>query len=192
MPPQPKCKHVHIKEKTKTAGTSYVKGWCSECKAFVYTDKSFCICCMKRVKHKTHHLWLKRILNQGVRQLNDILNEYEKAIQDYTKTIELNPSDAAAYSIRGDCYSELAQYEKAINDYSKAIELKPSDAVTYNHRGVSYFLSGNTQQSIKDYTKAIELAPQLPNSYGNRATSYYFLKEYLKAIEDYTKVIGKL
>lgn len=78
MPPQPKCKHVHIKEKTKTAGTSYVKGWCSECKAFVYTDKSFCICCMKRVKHKTHHLWLKRILNQGVRQLNDILNEYEK------------------------------------------------------------------------------------------------------------------
>lgn len=33
---------------------------------------------MKRVKHKTHHLWLKRILNQGVRQLNDILDEYEK------------------------------------------------------------------------------------------------------------------
>ena len=52
----PECKCVHIDQRTRTSGTPYVKGWCNTCGAWVFTEKSFCICCMKRVKHKVHHL----------------------------------------------------------------------------------------------------------------------------------------
>ena len=75
---QPVCRHAHNEERTRTNSDTKIKGWCSECKAFVYTEKSFCICCMKRVSHKTHHLRLKRILNTGIQQLDSIIDEYEK------------------------------------------------------------------------------------------------------------------
>lgn len=75
---QPVCRHAHITEKTKTGGTPYVKGWCEHCKAFVYTDKRFCICCMKRCKHETHHLGLKRILNAGIQQLENTIDDFER------------------------------------------------------------------------------------------------------------------
>ena len=61
--PQPICKHVHISERTKTDGTPYIKGWCEKCKAWVYTEKRYCICCRKYVKHRSHYLRLKKILN---------------------------------------------------------------------------------------------------------------------------------
>ena len=54
--PQPKCRHVHISEQSKTDGTPYLKAWCEKCKGWVYTEKRFCICCRGYVKHKTHYL----------------------------------------------------------------------------------------------------------------------------------------
>ena len=38
--------------------------------------------------------------------------DYDKAIDDYTKTIELNPDDADAYYSRGNAYRKSEQYDK--------------------------------------------------------------------------------
>jgi len=74
--PQPECRHVHISERSKTDGTPYIKGWCEKCKAWVYTEKRYCICCRKYVKHKSHFLRLKKILNIA-------MEEHYQAIQEY-------------------------------------------------------------------------------------------------------------
>ena len=60
-------RHVHICMRSKTDGTPYLKGYCPKCKAWVHTDKSFCICCMQRVRHKTHYIHLRRILNEALK-----------------------------------------------------------------------------------------------------------------------------
>jgi len=73
---QPVCRHVHVSKQTKTSGTPYLKGWCEKCKAWVYTEKRYCICCRKYVKHKSHYLRLKRLLNNA-------LEEHYQAVQDY-------------------------------------------------------------------------------------------------------------
>ena len=75
--PQPVCRHVHISERTKTDGTPYIKGWCEKCKAWVYTEKRYCICCRGYVKHKTHHLHLKRILNEALKIHDKTVSEYK-------------------------------------------------------------------------------------------------------------------
>jgi tetratricopeptide (TPR) repeat protein len=49
--------------------------------------------------------------------------QYDKAIADYTKAIELDSNYADAYCNRGSVYNTLQQYEKAVADYTKAIEL---------------------------------------------------------------------
>lgn len=44
-------------------------------------------------------------------------HEYDKAIADYTRAIELNPREAEPYMGRGKCYHALNQIEKAIDDF---------------------------------------------------------------------------
>ena len=49
----------------------------------------------------------------------------DRAIQDYTKAIELNPKYALAYRNRGFSWKEKGEYDRAIQDCTKAIELDP-------------------------------------------------------------------
>lgn len=53
--------------------------------------------------------------------------DYDKAIEDYTKAIELDPTFAVAYYRRGGVWESKGDYDKAIADYEKAVELKPDD-----------------------------------------------------------------
>ena len=49
--------------------------------------------------------------------------EFDTAIKDYTKAIELNPNYAEAYYNRGNAYYKKGEFDTAIKDYTKAIEL---------------------------------------------------------------------
>ena len=86
-------------------------------------------------------------------------NYIKKAVDAYTKAIELNPKFAEAYNDRGVAYADLGNPTRAIKDYNKAIQLNPH-ALPYNNRGVTYSKLGNYQQAINDFNKAIELDPQ--------------------------------
>jgi tetratricopeptide (TPR) repeat protein len=114
--------------------------------------------------------------------------DYNKAIQYFTKAIELELSDAAYY-YRGISYYELKEYAKAIEDLTKAIKLKLNDAEYYFSRGISYRGFKDYKKAIEDLTKAIELEPNDALFYFSRNISYYEFKEYAKAIEDITKAI---
>ena len=65
-------------------------------------------------------------MNRGLAKT--FLKEYEGAIKDYDKAIELDPNFAPAYHNRGIAKYELKQYSEAIADYDKAIELDPNYA----------------------------------------------------------------
>jgi hypothetical protein len=79
------CKHVHISERTRTEGTPYLKGWCSKCGSWVFTEKTFCICCRKRVKHKVHHRHTKQVLDNAILMNKELIDEYR--IMPYSKQI---------------------------------------------------------------------------------------------------------
>ena len=63
------------------------------------------------------------------------LKQYQEAIADYDKAIELNQKMCRYYN-RGNAKYELKQYQEAIADFNKAIELNPKDAHTYYGRGI--------------------------------------------------------
>ena len=54
--------------------------------------------------------------------------EYQRAIAEFSQTIELDPQYTEAYYIRGLSYANLGQYERAIQNYDNAIELDPQFA----------------------------------------------------------------
>jgi tetratricopeptide (TPR) repeat protein len=117
------------------------------------------------------------------------LKQYKRAIEDYSKAIELDLKFADAYNNRGNAYDELKQYKRAIEDYNKAIELNPTYAMAYYNRGNAYGKLKQHEKAIEDYSKAIELDLKYADAYNNRGNAYGKLKQHEKAIEDYSKAI---
>src|SRR5258706_1997184 len=64
--------------------------------------------------------------------------EYDQAIADFNRAIDMAPTMASAYFNRGYVYQLTQRYDKAIQDYDRAIALRPRYASAYNSRGFAY------------------------------------------------------
>ena len=80
------------------------------------------------------------------------------AISDYTKAIEINPSEGAYYN-RGNAKSNLEDYYGAISDYTKAIEINPNDKSAFKNRGISKKRIGDMKGACSDWRQTVFLSP---------------------------------
>lgn len=83
--------------------------------------------------------------------------DYDGAIADYTKAIELNPNNANTFINRAIGKVGLKDYDGAIADYTKAIELNPNDAIAYYSRGYIKSFWGLDSEACQDIRKAQKL-----------------------------------
>lgn len=114
-------------------------------------------------------------------------SDYDMAIVDIKRAIELNPDFAVAYNIRGNSYAGKGNHDQAIEDYTKAIELKSDIAAPYFNRGKSYLNKGEYNLAIANFTEAIELDPNYIKAYKERAVAYEKTGDLTKAKEDSEK-----
>lgn len=105
-------------------------------------------------------------------------------IELYTKVIQLDPNNSAAYNNRGIVYRKLLNFDKALEDYTKAIEIDHKDVDAYFNRGNTYRKLSNFDKAIEDYTIAIEIDPKHASAYNNRANIYLKTKKYEEALRD--------
>jgi len=90
---------------------------------------------------------------------------YEEAIREYDRAIEVNPSYTVAYYNRSVAYTKTGQYERAINDCNTVLQLDPKHANSYYTRGVSYWHLGSKNQAIKDLQAAANLKHKAAQNY---------------------------
>lgn len=83
--------------------------------------------------------------------------EYDLAIVDYNKAVELNPKSVPAYFNRARAFYFKRDFAGAIESYGKVIELTPNDSVVYFNRAVAYEKLGDALKAAEDYEKAIAL-----------------------------------
>jgi len=117
--------------------------------------------------------------------------DYDLAIADYDRAIELRPDYVEAYINRGTTYISKGDYDRAIADFDRAIELRPNGNDAYYNRGSAYCHKGNYDLAIADYDRAIELRPAA-DTYTNRGLAYDFRGDYDLAIADYDRAIELL
>lgn len=126
-----------------------------------------------------------------------IKGDYQSAIADYTKAIELAdsyPDDIkkiALYSVyesRGKIYQKLKQYDNALSDLTKMLELNDLTAFEqsqiYSWRGMIYSEMGEFEKAVNDFTKSLELNSKAKDTYQERAKAYRKLGKITEAESD--------
>lgn len=83
--------------------------------------------------------------------------EYDLAIVDYNKAVELNPKSVPAYFNRARAFSFKRDFAAAVESYGKVIELTPNDSVAFYNRGAAYEKLGDAVKAAEDYEKAVAL-----------------------------------
>jgi len=85
--------------------------------------------------------------------------EFNLAVADYSKSLELKADNAIAYLGRGKAHYNLKSYDLSVKDFDKAVEINPKDSTAFLNRGVSYEKLGDSKKAMDDYQKAIDLDP---------------------------------
>jgi tetratricopeptide (TPR) repeat protein len=86
---------------------------------------------------------------------------YEKAIADYERIIEMEPNFAPAYNalglamkVRGEANDDVIFY------FKKAIELDPNFLPSYDNLGKLYYSNGNIDAAEENFKKGLALDPE--------------------------------
>jgi len=118
------------------------------------------------------------------------LGDHLGAIQDYNKTIELDPKDEAAYSNRALIKQDLGDFTGAIKDFDKAIKLLVPGferSSLYYNRGFDKSAFGDFKGAIKDFNTAIKLNPKYVEAYYSRGKAKEALGDKQGALKDLSK-----
>jgi tetratricopeptide (TPR) repeat protein len=97
----------------------------------------------------------------------DEKREYERAIRDYDRAIEIN-AKPNYFTNRGLAYASMEKYDRAIVDYDEAISMDSEHETAWNNRGVAYEKKGQLARALKDFDKAIEIKPDYEKALNNR------------------------
>ena len=115
--------------------------------------------------------------------------EYELAIANYNKAIELNPNFAEAHNNRGLANLWLLRFGDAIADCDKAIEIQPQYADAYHTRGNAKAGRNEHTEAIDDYDVASSLNSRHAKAFNSRGVSKACLGQYNEAIKDFNSAI---
>lgn len=99
---------------------------------------------------------LRNLLSKGINARERL--DFNTAIINFSKAIELDPNCLEAYFQRACIFSEQQKYTEAIEDFTKIIECEPKNHLAYLNRGIANEQLKKFQESMVDYTKAMNLS----------------------------------
>ena len=119
------------------------------------------------------------------------------AIEDYTRSIEMNNQSPQGKKFNRTTYIERAKlkikekdFEGAISDYQRALELKPDDITTRRELAKLKIDTKDYKGALSEYSRIIEEKPNDAKSYSDRATIHQLMRNYNLALEDARKAVS--
>jgi tetratricopeptide (TPR) repeat protein len=126
-------------------------------------------------------------LLRGLARANQ--GDYEEAVADHTRAVELNPSAWAGWVARGHAYKNLRRWDEALADYRAALRLRPRDADTHFYLAWVSHEKGDYRAAVSGYTRVLELRPDDHVAMNNRGLAWFALGETDKALAEYTAAL---
>ena len=117
-------------------------------------------------------------------------SQLNEAIQNYNKSIEINPEYAEAYNNLGIALQGLNKTSEAIESYKKALELRPNSINTL--LSLAKTLTKNPyehEEALNIYKKVLQIDPNSSQALNGIGICYVSKKDFDKAISFFRKAI---
>jgi tetratricopeptide (TPR) repeat protein len=115
--------------------------------------------------------------------------DFEAAIDNYKKAIELDETFFGARFHLGNMYHKNLQFQEARQCFSTVLSNYSTDKKIYVNRGLVYQDMGNHQFAIMDFDSAIKIDEAYSEAYYHRGVSKLKSKGYMEAIDDLNKAL---
>ena len=113
----------------------------------------------------------------------------DKAIEAYSKALEIDPDDAGILNARGWAYERKGQDDLAMADYNLALQGHPKYASAYNNRGTLYLRKGALQSALDDFNSALNYAPNMYYARSNRGRVLAMTNDFDGALSDFAEAL---
>jgi tetratricopeptide (TPR) repeat protein len=117
--------------------------------------------------------------------------QYDLAIENLTRAIEIDRDDGDHFFWRGVVYRAAQEPDKAIADFSAAIQKQDDLPINYRWRGTVYQEQQQFAQAAHDFTGAIEREPGNAANYYWRGMARYHMRDYDEALADFHAAIER-
>ncbi len=114
-------------------------------------------------------------------------NQYEKAIADYNRAIELKPDFSLYYTNRAVAYYRLKQYDKVLEDCAKAIELGNAPTNAYRYQGEAYWLTEEHEKALASFREMLRREPDSDIAVNGLGLAYEGLGQDKRALAEYRR-----
>ena len=84
--------------------------------------------------------------NKGIKEYEE--GQYDLAVENFKKAIELDPDYASAYNGLGGAYLLAGDFDGAIYCLEKALEIEPDSARALFNLGLAYLNKGNKTKAL--------------------------------------------
>jgi lipoprotein NlpI len=85
--------------------------------------------------------------------------EFEKAMDDLSKAIRLEPNLGEAFRVRGNTLSHMGQHERALDDLDVAVQRDPQNYQALYNLGLEHFYLEKFEAAATNLSQAIKLKP---------------------------------
>jgi tetratricopeptide (TPR) repeat protein len=113
------------------------------------------------------------------------LGDFEKAADDFSKAIQLDPQNLPAVNDRGTTYRRLGKLKDAKADFDTVIARGVRHPGVYTNRGLVWLDMGNVQQAMVDLHAALELDPKFAPAWEASGAVRESMGDIPKAIDNY-------
>lgn len=118
--------------------------------------------------------------------------KFDAAIEEFEKSIALNPNAAESHNNLGVAYSNKKRYDEAIREFNRTIELNPGKnilVVAYENLGNTYLQQDLYDEAISSLKKALEIQPHLADCQFYIGLAYMGKESYDEASGHFNKAL---
>ena len=127
--------------------------------------------------------------NSGLGDQHFNEGEYNEAVEEYTKVLNIKPRAIEVLYNRGRAYQELNQEENAIADFEKVLKLNPDHVQAHLSMGNIEFKNGDYENALFQFNKVVKKFNQNSDAVMYRGKANFRLGNVNEALTDYGDAI---
>jgi serine/threonine-protein kinase len=113
--------------------------------------------------------------------------DWQRAEAEFRRAIELNPSNARAYSWLGLLLAVRGRFDEAIQEGDRALQLDPLSPAIRADAGLTLYFAREYDRAIEAFTRTLQIDPMFVVAYLPLGAAYEQKRKFAESLEAYSK-----